>query len=142
MIKNVEIDSRLKKDCLQIAELELSLLLLMNNALVPWFILVPKSNAQEVIDLSPAEQLILQNEITQVSRFIQSHYLIDKLNTGAIGNIVSQLHIHIIGRSKGDYCWPNVVWGNPKKQQYSDAELETIKINWVKYSKDYFGKNA
>ena len=135
MIDGFTLDARLDNDCIVIAELKLSRLLLMNNALVPWFILVPRVDKAEVVDLTIEQQQTLQAETTQVSRYIQKYYPIDKLNTAAIGNIVEQLHIHIIGRTKTDYCWPNVVWGNPQKEFYDDKAIANIKTNWIKFQR-------
>lgn len=120
------LDPRLDEDCIQIAELELSLVLLMNNALVPWFILVPKVEENEIHLLTYKQQSTLYGEIDILSKFVSDVFEIDKINVGAIGNIVNQLHIHIVGRRKDDYCWPGVVWGTKEKKPYSGSEIEKM----------------
>lgn len=120
------LDSRLKNDCFVLCRLNLSHLLLMNNALFPWFILVPETDVTELCDLSVDEQQILIDEINRVSRFIKARFTVDKLNVAAIGNVVSQLHIHVIGRRMTDECWPGVVWGAGKSEPYPDAERQRI----------------
>ena len=121
-----ELDSRLAQDCIVIGKLNISQLLLMNNSLVPWFILVPERTASEITDLLHSEQLIILEEINFVSSFVKANFEISKLNTAAIGNIVSQLHIHIVGRNPSDYCWPNVVWGTKQRKLYTVEQIKKI----------------
>jgi diadenosine tetraphosphate (Ap4A) HIT family hydrolase len=121
-----ELDSRLARDCIVLGRLDISQLLLMNNALVPWFILVPVTTETEIVDLSAQDQARLLQEINLISVFIREHFNITKLNTAAIGNVVSQLHIHVVGRDPADYCWPDVVWGRQERRAYSDEELHKI----------------
>jgi diadenosine tetraphosphate (Ap4A) HIT family hydrolase len=121
------LDSRLARDCFVLGQLGFSLVLLMNNCLVPWFILVPKTQVKEICDLPQDEQLELLKEINLISAFIKKTYPhVTKLNVAAIGNMVSQMHIHIIGRNPDDYCWPNVVWGDKQKKSYSESEVSVI----------------
>ena len=122
------LDPRLEADCIQLGELELSLVLLMNNSLVPWFILVPKVEENEICLLTNQQQNILYSEIDILSKFVSDSFETDKLNIAAIGNIVNQLHVHIVGRRNNDYCWPGVVWGEKEKRPYSDSEIENIRI--------------
>jgi len=121
-----ELDSRLAQDCIVIGKLNISQLLLMNNSLVPWFILVPERTATEITDLLHSEQLIILEEINFVSSFVKANFEISKLNIAAIGNIVSQLHIHIVGRNPSDYCWPNVVWGTKQRELYTVEQIKKI----------------
>lgn len=123
---NFELDSRLAKDCYVLGKLDVSLVLLMNNSLVPWFILVPQTGETEISDLSKAGQAGLLEEINLLSGFLKSNFNITKLNVAAIGNIVSQLHVHVVGRNSSDYCWPNVVWGTTERERYSDERIEEI----------------
>jgi len=132
------LDTRLANDCIVLGKLDSSLLLLMDNSLIPWFILVPETSETEFIDLSHAEQARLLKEINLVSTFIREHFNCSKLNIGAIGNIVSQLHIHIIGRDPSDYCWPKVVWGEKEKELYSDEQIESIRTLVKHYLGDQF----
>jgi diadenosine tetraphosphate (Ap4A) HIT family hydrolase len=127
--KNFKLDSRLKNDCFLIKELKLSKLLLMNNKLYPWFILVPKrSNITEIIDLNFEDQKILLSEINEISKIIQQKYQPDKLNIAALGNVVSQLHIHIIARYKNDATFPQPVWVSNKKEEYGDEINDILNL--------------
>ena len=107
------LDSRLEADTLFVADGPLSQLRLMDDARFPWLVLVPRvSGAEEWIDLDGAAQRLLLAEINQASRLLRTHFTpIDKLNIGALGNIVRQLHVHIVGRRVGDAAWPGPVWG-------------------------------
>ncbi len=127
MVKFV-LDPRLEADCIRLGELELSLVLLMNNSLVPWFILVPKVEENEICLLTAEQQNTLYKEINILSEFVCDSFETDKLNIGTIGNIVNQLHVHVVGRRKDDYCWPGVVWGEKEKRPYSASEIENIRI--------------
>ena len=126
-MSNFELDQRLARDCLQLGKLKISHLLLMNNALVPWFILVPETDRIELTELSQEDQIQVLEEINLVSKFVKTNFQISKLNTAAIGNIVSQLHIHIIGRHPQDFCWPNVVWGTQQREPYTEKAINKIK---------------
>jgi len=121
-----ELDHRLANDCIVMGELDISLLLLMNNSLVPWFIIVPKSTKTDVTDLSRSEQYKLQDEIYLVADYIKSNFNCSKLNIAAIGNIVNQLHIHVVGRNPTDYCWPKVVWGTTESTPYTEQRINDI----------------
>ena len=122
-----ELDARLANDCLLLGKLDCSLLLLMNNSLLPWFILVPVTQATEIYQMQKEQQLQLLEEINLLSGFINSEFSIEKLNVAAIGNIVKQLHVHVVGRHSSDYCWPGVVWGADQSEPYSDAEIARIR---------------
>ena len=123
---NFELDPRLANDCLVLGKLELSLLLLVNNSLLPWFILVPQTSVTEMTDLSQSDQASLLEEINLLSVFVKGNFNISKLNIAAIGNIVSQLHIHIVGRDPSDFCWPNVVWGTKEREAYTSDKIDEI----------------
>lgn len=125
-MKNFQLDPQLQKDCIVLGELQHSLLLLMNNALVSWFILVPKTDKTELYELASDMQAGVWAEINAVSKFVNDEFCIDKLNVAAIGNVVQQLHIHVIGRQHEDYCWPGVVWGRPEKELYKKEAIDHI----------------
>ena len=125
-MKPFKLNPKLADDCHLLGEMDCSLLLLMDNALVPWFVLVPRVEAIEVCDMEISQQGILLAEINAVSGFVRSHFGVDKLNTAAIGNVVEQLHVHVVGRRRDDYCWPNVVWGRPEKRAYEESEIAAI----------------
>ena len=121
-----ELDSRLQEDCFVLGRLKFCQLLLMNNVAVPWFILVPTTSETEVCDLTDSERSLLWQEVNSVAEFVRGNFEIDKLNIGAIGNVVSQLHVHAVGRRKDDYCWPGVVWGSSAEKPYTDDEVAAV----------------
>jgi len=98
----------------------------MNNALVQWLILVPCTSKTEITDLPAEDQASLLEEINILSGFIKSNFEITKLNIASIGNIVSQLHVHVVGRHPSDYCWPGVVWGVQEKKMYTNEQVNEI----------------
>ena len=125
-MKDIQLNTQLQKDCLVLGELEHSLLLLMNNSLVPWFIVVPKTDKTELHELPDDLQTTVLAEGNAVSSFIKDEFCVDKLNVATIGNVVKQLHIHVIGRREDDFCWPGVVWGRPEKMPYTEQAIEHI----------------
>jgi diadenosine tetraphosphate (Ap4A) HIT family hydrolase len=127
-MNNFQLDSRLADDCILLGEMNISLLLLNKNAIVPWFILVPKTREIELTDLPQSEQRKVLEEINLLSSFVKVNFDISKLNVAAIGNVVSQLHIHVIGRDPSDYCWPSVVWGRDEKKSYTNEEIDVITL--------------
>ena len=140
-MSNFELDPRLSNDCLILGKLNLSLLLLMNNSLVPWFILVPETTKTEMTDLSQTDQASLLEEINLISDFVKDNFDSSKLNIAAIGNIVNQLHVHVVGRDTSDYCWPNVVWGTKEKEPYTDKRVQEIKAVLSEHLGDKFMVN-
>ena len=114
---------QLHADTVPVGDLTLSRLLAMNDADFPWLLLVPRRvGASEIIDLG-AEQSMLMNEVSLVSRALKDETRCDKLNVAAIGNVVAQLHIHIIARRKDDPLWPKPVWGAAAQRSYDAPEL-------------------
>jgi diadenosine tetraphosphate (Ap4A) HIT family hydrolase len=110
----------------------------MDNALVPWFILIPKkaTPGESIVEfhcLSKEEQLSLLSEINLISEFVSDEFHPDKINIASIGNIVSQLHVHIVGRYRDDFCWPNVVWGQSKTKKYTTETVEQIRHKIAKH---------
>lgn len=125
-----QLDPRLENSSFKIVDLDLSEVRLKNNALFPWIILIPRvsSNITEIFHLSLEEQKILLAEITCVSKIMNTFFRPEKLNVGALGNIVSQLHIHVIARFQKDLCWPHGVWqaNAPDKSYPADARDQLI----------------
>jgi len=117
------IHSRLLADCHRIAKLDFSHLLLMNNALLPWFILVPETEAVELHQLPREDHVRLLDEVRLVSQFVEEEIEIDKLNVAAIGNVVRQMHIHVVGRRIDDFAWPGPVWGRPEGEPYARGRV-------------------
>lgn len=138
---NFKLDQKLDSDCFTLGYLKTSRLLLLNNALVPWFILVPDTAAIEIYELPPKQQFELLEEINIISNHLKQNFTVDKLNIAAIGNVVSQMHIHIVGRHIDDFCWPGVVWGAEGKQIYKNDEVETIKAQLSNKLPDIFTSN-
>jgi diadenosine tetraphosphate (Ap4A) HIT family hydrolase len=122
-----QLADRLQQDSFILVEDPHSFWLLLNNQNFPWFILVPKTDKQELFELSAQAQKRLQAKTNQLSRFITEQFPFDKLNIASIGNIVRQLHIHVIARSASDPCWPGVVWGTKHVTKYKQDDVEAIK---------------
>jgi len=102
---------QLHSDTTAVGDLALSRLVAINAADYPWLILVPRrAGAVEIADLGD-EAAALMSEIVEVSRALKAATGCDKLNVAAIGNLVPQLHVHIVGRRKDDPLWPKPVWG-------------------------------
>ncbi len=124
-----QLHPQLKKDTIFIKDLELCQVLLMNNAFYPWFILVPrKDNLVEIIDLNQQERALLMEEIAFVSHILKTNLKPEKLNVANLGNMVSQLHIHIIARFKNDLTFPNPVWGSQVKKYDQDQLKKMIDL--------------
>ena len=121
-----KINNKLLKSSYHIADLKLSTVRLNDNSRFPWLILIPRrKNVTDISDLSSKDQILLMKEIVFVSKLIKKLFKSSKLNVEKIGNIVSQLHIHIIVRSIKDSSWPLSVWVVEKKN-YSKKELIDI----------------
>ena len=119
------LDQRLQQDTLTIGDFPLCRLLLSNDSNYPWFILVPRINGiSEVFQLSVIDQQKLWNETTTLAQLLSEGFGADKMNIGALGNVVSQLHVHVIVRKRDDMAWPAPVWGkHPAKPYTRDAVL-------------------
>ena len=118
----------LAADTIKVTDLGLCSVLLMNDARYPWLILVPRRLAlRDLIDLSDQDGELVNREIRQCSQVLQAVTSPYKLNVAALGNMVEQLHIHIIARNKDDSAWPGPVWGVGTSEPYSDsAANETL----------------
>src|ERR1700730_15931816 len=115
---------QLGNDTVPVGDLSLSRVVAMNDADFPWLILVPRrAGVREMIDLGP-EQAAWMDEISAVSRALKDETRCDKLNVAAIGNIVPQLHIHIVARRKDDAAWPKPVWGALPRCVYAADAME------------------
>lgn len=121
---NFILDERLQSTCLHLLNWPLSQVLLKNNSFFPWLILVPRrQEIIEVTDLSKDERIQLMDEIHYASTALQDFCKPDKINIGALGNIVKQLHVHIVARFKTDIEWPQGIWhANIKEQSYNNIE--------------------
>ena len=122
-----ELHPVLARDTLPVRRLALSELLLMNDARFPWCILVPRiGGISEWHHLPASAQRTLMEEITLVSRFMEALPEVTKLNVGALGNRVPQLHIHVLGRHPQDAAWPEPVWGHGNPSPYPAAEASSL----------------
>ncbi len=121
MTSPFQLDSRLEADTIPIGDLALSSVLLLNDARFPWFVLVPRiAGVSELTDLSDEQAAQLMQEIRIATRVMMTLSKPDKVNVGALGNIVTQLHVHVIGRFRSDPAWPGPVWGNGIRTPYPD----------------------
>jgi diadenosine tetraphosphate (Ap4A) HIT family hydrolase len=118
------LDPQLARDSAMIGDLPLARVLAMNDANYPWLVLVPRHpGAVEIIDLDDAQQAQLMDEIAMLSHVLKDVTTCDKLNVAAIGNVVAQLHVHIVARRRDDAAWPRPVWSVTPARAYEPAEL-------------------
>ena len=118
---------RLEADTLFVADWALSRLLLMNDARFPWLILVPRrAEVGALHELAHAERMVLIEEIARVSRGLKEVSGAAKINTGVLGNLVPQLHVHVVGRNTGDAAWPGAVWGHGAPVPYEPAAAAAL----------------
>ncbi|MDH3242233.1 MAG: HIT family protein [Alphaproteobacteria bacterium] len=124
-----ELHPRLAADTEAVRGLGLSRLLLMNDRRFPWVILVPeRAGTREIHHLGEADRAVLMEEIARVGAALQDLFTPDKINVGAIGNIVPQLHVHVVARRVGDAAWPGPVWGAGTAEPYAAGTLaETVR---------------
>jgi diadenosine tetraphosphate (Ap4A) HIT family hydrolase len=116
---------QLEKDTIDIGDLPLSRVLVIKDANYPWLLLVPRRDgAVEIIDLAEVEQAQLMTEISRVARALKEVTKCDKLNIAALGNLVPQLHVHIIARRSSDVAWPRPVWGAVPPLAHDAAEVQ------------------
>lgn len=123
-----------------IGDLQLSQVILKNDKETPWILLVPKRISKvELIDLEFEDQEMLLEEINFISHFFMQEFSPDKINIAMIGNIVPQLHVHIIARFKKDRAWPRPLWGEATTSFFSEAEVAKIQhsFNQVKNEIDF-----
>lgn len=118
------LDPRLDADTRHVTTLPLCELRLMDDARYPWLVLVPRrAGMTEIADLAESEQAQLWREANQAAAALRAVAPCDKLNLGALGNIVRQLHLHVVARTEGDAAWPGPVWGNGVALPYAADAL-------------------
>ncbi len=133
-----KIDSKIKKDTYFICYSKISCVLLMNDSRYPWIILVPKiESASELTDLSSDQIKNLYSDIELISKFFRFKFPSTVINVAKIGNIVKQLHIHIVARNENDPSWPNPVWGIGQPQKYKKNDAKIL----IEELKQYFTEN-
>jgi diadenosine tetraphosphate (Ap4A) HIT family hydrolase len=118
----------LARDTVEVARLPLCRLLLMNDRRFPWLILVPeRESLREIHDLPPADRSTLIEEIVHAGQVLVRLFHPDKLNTSALGNLVPQLHVHVVARFATDAAWPGPVWGSGAAVLYPASGLEEMR---------------
>ncbi len=122
---------QLMADCHVLGCVGGNILLLQRNAALPWFVLVPAGSAVDAAvdlhELPGAVRTSLHTAADRLAAFVKRHFECDKINVAAIGNLVPQCHLHVVGRRRDDPCWPRPVWGNlAPGARWSDAQLAEI----------------
>ena len=129
-----KLDARLESDCIKLGYLNRHLLLLLDNSDYPWFILVPqRGGVTEIFQLPESDQCQLWLESARLARSLMQSFHADKINIGALGNLVPQLHIHHIARFTSDPAWPGPVWGHSKPvpyQKHGITERVGLACDW------------
>lgn len=122
------LDSRLQQDTYVMGDLPLCRLLLSRDANYPWFILVPRrADISELFDLDEEDQRQLWQETRSLAKALNDAFAADKMNVATLGNVVSQLHMHVIVRHRNDAAWPAPVWGKVAAVDYSEVQLAEIR---------------
>ena len=118
---------RLAADTTFVADWPLSRLLLMNDARFPWVMLVPRrANMVELFDLNPVDRAALIEETARAAQLLKTVSKGAKINVGALGNLVPQLHVHVVARQLGDVAWPGPVWGHGQAEAYESAARDAL----------------
>lgn len=131
-VEREQIHSQLLADCHYLGKLPTSAVLLNRNSILPWFVLVPDTQLNDLLDL-PEEHLgaVIQ-DCAAISRFIKQVMGYQKVNFAGLGNVVPQMHLHVIGRSEADHCWPRPVWGElPLARPYPPDQLREFRDGLV-----------
>lgn len=127
MSQDWSLHPQLMQDTVNIGDLPLSRVAMIKDANYPWLLLVPRRpNVSDLIDLSEVEQAQLTTEINRVAVALKAITKPDKLNIAALGNVVPQLHVHIVARRKTDAAWPRPVWGVAPPLEHDPQELDTF----------------
>ena len=122
------LDTRLQEDTWLIGDFPLCRLLLSNDSNYPWFILVPRREGiSELFQLDDADQQLMWAETTALAGVLKKLFTADKMNVATLGNVVSQLHMHVIARYASDAAWPGPVWGKHPAKPYSEADVQVIR---------------
>jgi diadenosine tetraphosphate (Ap4A) HIT family hydrolase len=134
-MSHFEIHPQLLHDCHRLGQLRLCHLLLHKNASVPWLILVPEMTVLgDLLDLPEHVRNLAMDEAEIAGRFIKNEFAVSKINFAAIGNIVPQLHLHVVGRRAGDPCWPAPIWGNLiEAYDYPARRIATLTATLARY---------
>jgi diadenosine tetraphosphate (Ap4A) HIT family hydrolase len=121
------LDQRLAREIFVVGDLPLSRVLLMNDARWPWLILVPmREGIVELNNLGAADRAQLIEEAAKAASFLKAYAEADKINIGALGNVVPQFHLHVVARAVGDPAWPGPVWGHGAARRYAEKEARAL----------------
>ena len=133
MSQEFVLHQQLANDCFEIMDLPLCKLLLCNDSAYPWFILVPRvaENIRDIYQLDWQQQQQFLNESSMLSELLMQEYAGEKMNVAALGNVVSQLHIHHVVRFTHDACWPKPIWGQQPLTPYSPEQAKKIQVGLV-----------
>jgi|SRR5690554_599447 len=124
----MRLDERLAQDSQFVAELPLCQLRLINDARFPWLLLIPRhEGASEIFDLNEAAQQQLWHEASVVGQMLKTLTQADKINVASLGNVVAQLHVHVVARRRDDAAWPGPVWGHGECQPYAPDRLDAMR---------------
>ncbi|MWJ28658.1 HIT domain-containing protein [Halomonas sp. ZH2S] len=127
-MNDLELDERLQADTFPVTELPLCRVLLMDDVRFPWIILVPRRPAvREVFELCEEDQRQLWREATAIGEVMKADCHGDKLNIATLGNVVEQLHVHVVIRRKDDAAWPAPVWGQGSAEPYGKNGLAAMR---------------
>ncbi len=126
-VAGFELDARLANDAVFVADWRLSRVLLMDDARFSWLVLVPRrAGLVELLDLDEPGYAQLMREIRRAMKTLRAAATCDKLNVGALGNVVHQLHVHVVARRQGDAAWPGPVWGAGAPQPYAPVDRDAL----------------
>ena len=121
------LDPRLEADTFTVADWSLCRILLIRDARFPWLVLVPRrADVSEMLDLATDDRKQLTSEIDRAADGLRKAVRCDKLNVAALGNMVAQLHVHVIARRRTDAAWPKPVWGHGNPEAYDDTEVADL----------------
>ncbi len=121
------LDRRLDRDTVPLMWLGLCELRVMDDSRWPWVVMVPqRPGIEEIHELTPLDQAMLTFEIAMVGQALKTATACDKINIAALGNVVPQLHVHVIARNEGDPCWPGPVWGNGPAEPWRREDLHAF----------------
>jgi diadenosine tetraphosphate (Ap4A) HIT family hydrolase len=129
---NFDLHPQLDADTVTLADWPLSRVLLMNDRRFPWLILAPRVvAATEVFELPPQQRALLWREVDYAATKLKAETRALKINIGALGNIVRQLHVHVVARDEGDGAWPGPVWGSGTRVPYEASRLKSITTQFI-----------
>jgi diadenosine tetraphosphate (Ap4A) HIT family hydrolase len=124
-LTNFALDPRLESDSIGIAPIGLCELRLSKDSRWPWLILIPRrAEMTEIFELTPLDQVLLTFEVEMVAAALKKITGATKINVGALGNVVRQLHVHVVARFEGDANWPGPIWGFGTAEPYEDGKRD------------------